>query len=54
MIREGRSPLVVIVDDDELMRRAVDGLMKQAGFQALTFASAEEFLNSGNKNGPHV
>jgi FixJ family two-component response regulator len=46
---EERSPLVVIVDDDELMRSALDGLMKQAGVQALTFASAEEFLNSGEQ-----
>ena len=49
MTSEERSPLVVIVDDDELMRSALDGLMKQAGVQALTFASAEEFLNSGEQ-----
>src|SRR5438552_18555197 len=49
MTSEERSPLVVIVDDDELMRSALDGLMKQAGFQALSFASAEEFLNSGEQ-----
>ena len=41
--------MVVIADVDELMRSALDGLMKQAGFQALTFASAEEFLNSGEQ-----
>ena len=35
MASEERSPLVVIVDDDESMRSALDGLMKQAGFQAL-------------------
>jgi|SRR5579862_855861 len=39
--------LVVIVDDDELIRKALDGLMKAAGFSALAFASAEELLNSG-------
>ena len=49
MTSEERSPLVVIVDDDELMRGALQGLMKEAGFQALTFASAEEFLNSGEQ-----
>jgi len=49
MTCEGRSPLVVIVDDDELMRSALLGLMKEAGFHALTFASAEEFLNSGEQ-----
>ena len=48
MTSEERSPLVVIVDDDESMRSALDGLMKQAGL-ALTFASAEEFLNSGEQ-----
>jgi len=41
--------LVVIVDDDELIRDSLNGLMKTAGFPALTFASAEEFLNSGEQ-----
>ena len=41
--------LVVIVDDDELVRESLNGLMKAAGFPALTFASAEEFLNSGEQ-----
>ena len=41
--------MIVIVDDDELIRDALNGLMKEAGFRALTFASAEEFLNSGQQ-----
>ena len=41
--------LVVIVDDDELVREALSGLMKVAGLPALAFASAEEFLNSGKQ-----
>lgn len=41
--------MVVIVDDDELIRDSLGGLMKAAGFPALTFASAEEFLNSGEE-----
>lgn len=41
--------MVVIVDDDELVRESLNGLMKAAGFPALTFASAEEFLNSGKQ-----
>ena len=49
MTSEERAALVVIVDDDELMRSALQGLMKEAGFRALTFASAEEFLNSGEQ-----
>jgi FixJ family two-component response regulator len=41
--------LVVIVDDDESVRESLNGLMRAAGFPALTFASAEEFLNSGKQ-----
>lgn len=51
MISEDKSSLIVIVDDDESMRSALQGLMKEAGFQAMTFASAEEFLNSGEQKG---
>ena len=38
---------VAIIDDDDLMRSALEGLLKDAGFTARTFASAEEFLRSG-------
>jgi FixJ family two-component response regulator len=41
--------VVVIVDDDELIRGSVGGLMKEAGLPSLTFASAEEFLTSGEE-----
>src|SRR3989442_5360547 len=41
------SRLVAIVDDDELMRGAVQGMLKEAGLPARAFASAEEFLDSG-------
>jgi FixJ family two-component response regulator len=41
--------VVVIVDDDELIRGSLGGLMKQAGLPALTFASAEEFLTSAEE-----
>ena len=41
--------MVAIVDDDELIRDALHGLMKAAGFRAFAFASAEEFLNSGEQ-----
>ena len=51
MTSEDKSSLIVIVDDDESMRSALQGLMKEAGFQAITFASAEEFVNSGEQKG---
>ena len=41
--------MVVIVDDDDLIRGSLGGLMKEAGLPALTFASAEEFLTSGEE-----
>jgi len=41
------AQLVAIVDDDESVRGALQGLMKEAGLQARTFGSAEDFLNSG-------
>lgn len=43
---EGKEKLVAIVDDDESMRDALQGLMKSVGLKARTFASAEEFLES--------
>lgn len=38
--------MVAIVDDDESIRGALQGLMKAAGLPALAFASAEDFLTS--------
>lgn len=49
MADEAKPKMVAIVDDDELVRSALQGLMKAAGFPALTFASGEEFLNSPEK-----
>jgi FixJ family two-component response regulator len=42
-----KSSHVAIVDDDDLMRSALQGLLKAVGLPARTFASAEEFLESG-------
>jgi FixJ family two-component response regulator len=41
------SGFVAIVDDDELMRGALQGLLKEAGLPARAFASGEDFLQSG-------
>jgi FixJ family two-component response regulator len=43
------APLVAILDDDESVRSALDGLMKAVGLSAHTFASAEEFWSSGEQ-----
>jgi FixJ family two-component response regulator len=39
--------VVAIVDDDDLMRAALQGLLKSAGLPTQAFTSAEEFLGSG-------
>lgn len=43
MIEEG--PMVYIVDDDAAVRDALDALLGSVGLPALSFASAEDFLN---------
>jgi FixJ family two-component response regulator len=46
----GDAAVVAIVDDDDLMRRALHGLLKAAGLPARAFASAEDFLRSGDQH----
>ena len=38
--------MISIIDDDESMRESTNGLVRSLGYQATTFSSAEEFLNS--------
>jgi FixJ family two-component response regulator len=40
------APLISIVDDDESMREATKGLVRSLGYEAATFSSAEDFLQS--------
>ena len=42
-----KPPLVSVVDDDDSMREALPDLLRQFGFAAEAFASAEAFLASG-------
>jgi FixJ family two-component response regulator len=44
--REGR--VVYLIDDDESVRRALQRLLRSAGFEVKAYSSAEEFLQSGN------
>jgi FixJ family two-component response regulator len=50
MATQGKTNLVAIVDDDDLMRSALQGLLKAVGLPARAFASAEEFLLSGQQH----
>jgi len=49
MALKGDSTFVAIVDDDDSMRSALQGLMKAVGLRSRAFASAEEFLGSGQQ-----
>jgi len=45
-----KAKMVAILDDDDSMRSALEGLLKAVGLQAQAFASAEEFLKSGQQH----
>jgi FixJ family two-component response regulator len=40
-------PLVSVVDDDESVRESLPDLLREFGYSAKAFSSAEEFLGSG-------
>ena len=46
MATQGKTKLVVIVDDDDSMRGALAGLLKAVGLATEAFVSSEEFLKS--------
>jgi FixJ family two-component response regulator len=50
MARSGRVNVVSVVDDDESFRAALQRLLKSAGFSVRCFASAEDFLSSGQQH----
>jgi len=49
MVIRHKTRLVVIVDDDDSMRSAVQDLLEAVGLPARGFVSAEEFLRSGKQ-----
>jgi FixJ family two-component response regulator len=49
MTIEEKETMVAIVDDDDLMRAGLQDLLEAAGLAAQSFASAEEFLKSGQQ-----
>jgi FixJ family two-component response regulator len=42
------QPLVTVVDDDESVRESLPDLLRELGFDAQAFASAQDFLMSGH------
>lgn len=41
-----RPPIVAVVDDDESVRESLPDLLREFGFAAMAYSSAEEFLGS--------
>lgn len=44
-LTQAEKPLVFVIDDDDRVRTALSGLLTAAGFNAIVFASATEYLN---------
>jgi FixJ family two-component response regulator len=50
MDMQSKAKSIAIVDDDSSMRSALQGLLKSVGLPSRAFASAEEFLKSGEQH----
>ena len=48
MKKPPQNPLISVVDDDDSVRAGTASLLRAAGYLSESFASAEEFLKSGD------
>jgi FixJ family two-component response regulator len=46
------APTVFVVDDDDLVRASIRGMLKSVGLRSETFGTAQEFLRSKRPDGP--
>ena len=46
------APTVFVVDDDDLVRAAIHGMLKSVGLMSETFGTAQEFLRSKRPDAP--
>jgi FixJ family two-component response regulator len=49
---EAPTPVVFVVDDDDLVSAAIQGVLKSVGLRSETFATSEAFLRSHRLDGP--
>src|SRR6201988_3386071 len=52
MKSEAAAPVVFVVDDDDLVRASIQGMLKSVGLRSETFATSEAFLRSHRPDGP--
>jgi FixJ family two-component response regulator len=52
MKSEAAAPVVFVVDDDDLVRAAIQGMLKSVGLRSETFATSEAFLRSHRPDRP--
>ena len=45
-------PVVFVIDDDNLIRAAIQGMLKSVGLRSETFGTPQEFLRSKRPDGP--
>src|SRR5213594_3802099 len=45
-------PMVFVIDDDDLVRTAIQGMLKSVGLRSETFGTPQEFLRSKRPDGP--
>src|SRR6267378_4166796 len=46
------APTVFVIDDDALVRAAIQGMLKSVGLRSQTFATPQEFLRGKQADGP--
>ena len=46
------SPTVIIVDDDDLVRASIQGMLRSVGLRSEAFATPQDFLRSQQSDGP--
>jgi FixJ family two-component response regulator len=46
------APTVFVVDDDDLVRASIQGMLKSVGLRSEAFGTAQEFLRSRRPDGP--
>ena len=51
-MKPAAAPTVFVVDDDDLVRAAIQGMLKSVGLRSETFGTAQEFLRSKRTDGP--